>query len=109
MLLLLSLSGIFFLKIVPQGHTVIIKMNNKPVYLLPLDKDRIVSVDGPLGKSTVEIKNNRVRIVDSPCPNRLCVHQGWIEKGIIVCLPNRVTVSIDSGGKKEGATDAVTG
>jgi len=108
--LLLSLSGIFLIKtFVPEGHTVVIELDNKPVYLLPLDKDRIVSVEGPLGKTTIEIKNNKVRFLDSPCHNKLCVHQGWTERGAIVCLPNKVIVTIDRGKEKKEAIDAVTG
>jgi hypothetical protein len=110
LLLLLSVSGIFLIKaLVPEGHTVVIELDNKPVYLLPLDKDRIVSVEGPLGKTTVEIKDNRVRIFDSPCHNKLCVNQGWTERGAIVCLPNKVIVTIDRGKEKKETIDAVTG
>jgi len=110
LLLLLSLSGIFLIKaFVPEGHTVVIELDNKPVYLLPLDKDGIVSVDGPLGKTTVEIKDNSVRIQDSPCRNKLCVRQGWIKTGALVCLPNRVVVTIDRGRETGNTIDAVTG
>jgi hypothetical protein len=110
LLLLFSLSGIFLIKaFVPEGHTVVIELDNKPVYLLPLDKDSIISVDGPLGRTTVEIRDNRVRILDSPCHNKLCVRQGWTERGAIVCLPNRVIVTIDRGKGKKETIDAVTG
>ena len=110
LLLLLSLSGIFLIKtFVPEGHTVVIELDNNPVYLLPLDKDRIVMVDGPLGKTTVEIKDNRVRIQDSPCRNKLCLQQGWIKTGALVCLPNRVVVTIDRGRVRGNTIDAVTG
>ena len=110
LLLLLSLSGIFLIKaFVPEGRNVVIELDNKPVYLLPLDKDGIVSVDGPLGKTTVEIKDNRVRIQNSPCRNKLCVRQGWIKTGALICLPNRVVVTIDRGRETGNTIDAVTG
>jgi hypothetical protein len=110
LLILLSLLGIFLIKaFVPEGHTLVIELDNKPVYLLPLDKNRIVSVEGQLGKTTVEIRDNKVRILDSPCRNKLCIHQGWIKKGTLVCLPNRVVVTIDRGKEKKDIIDAVTG
>ena len=110
LLLLLPLSGIFLIKaFVPEGRNVVIELDNKPVYLLPLDKDGIVSVDGPLGKTTVEIKDNRVRIQNSPCRNKLCVRQGWIKTGALICLPNRVVVTIDRGRETGNTIDAVTG
>jgi hypothetical protein len=64
--------------------------------VVPLDEDRIINVPGPLGKTTVEIKGGRVRVLDSPCPNKTCVSQGWVEGPgeTIVCLPNRVSITV---------------
>jgi len=99
-LIFLSFSGIVFMKeVLPEGKTVRIEVNGHPVYLLPVEKDRVVSVDGPEGETVIEIKNHKVRITKSPCYNKLCIHQGWIESGAIVCLPNRVVITI--GNHKE--------
>lgn len=107
LLLTVSLAGIFFIKdIMPQSRSVLVEVNGKPVYILPLDKNRILSVEGPAGNTTIEIKNHAVRITDSPCSNKLCIKQGWIHSGSIVCLPNRVVVTV--GNKKDGP-DAITG
>ena len=81
----------------------------RPVYVLPLDKDRIVSVEGPRGRTIVEIRNHRVRIADSACPNKLCIKQGWIDSGGLVCLPNKVVVTIGGHEGKNTAVDAITG
>jgi hypothetical protein len=64
--------------------------------VVPLNEDRIINVPGPLGKTTVEIKGGRVRVLDSPCPNKICVSQGWIERPgeTIICLPNRVSITV---------------
>lgn len=64
--------------------------------VVPLDEDRIINVPGPLGKTTVEIKGGRVRVLDSPCPNKICISQGWVERPgeTIVCLPNRVSITV---------------
>jgi hypothetical protein len=78
----------------PSGSIVEIHLNNKTLYILPLNKDRIVSVDGPIGKSIVEIKDGKVRMKSAPCPKKLCVHQGWIDRGAIVCIPNNLIVTI---------------
>lgn len=62
--------------------------------------ERSFSVDGYQGKSYLEIQGYRVRMVDSACPDKLCVRTGWISRPgeSIVCLPNRVVVEIVSGG-----------
>jgi hypothetical protein len=110
-LILLSLSGIIFIKeVLPKGHIVWIEVNGHPVYLLPIEKDRIVSVNGSEGNTIVEIKNHKVRITESPCDNKLCIQQGWIEKGSIVCLPNRVVVIVGTPEDElNKRVDAITG
>ncbi len=110
LLLLLSLSGIFLIKtVIPEGRTVVIERDNKPVYRLPLETGKTVPVEGPMGTTIVEIKGSRVRIQDSPCHNKLCIRQGWINKGSLVCLPNKVVVTIDTGKVTGDTVDAVTG
>lgn len=104
-LIFLSFSGIIFInEVLPKGQTVQIEVDGNPLYLLPIDKDRILSVKGPEGDTYVEIKNHRVRIIESPCPNKLCIQQGWIEAGALVCLPNRVVVTI---GTHKGGIDTI--
>ena len=64
--------------------------------VVPLDEDRTINVPGPLGTTVVEIRDDRVRVPDSPCPNKVCVSQGWVERPgeTIVCLPNRVSITV---------------
>lgn len=110
LLLSVSLAGIFFIKdIMPQSRSVLVEVNGKPVYILPLDKNRILSVEGPAGNTTIEIKDHAVRITDSPCSNKLCIKQGWIHSGSIVCLPNRVVVTVGDKDRQKGGPDAITG
>jgi hypothetical protein len=110
-LLLLSFSGIIFVKeVLSKGRTVLIEVDSRPVYVLPVDKDRTVSVEGPLGKTVVEIRNHKVRVTESPCHNKLCIKQGWIESGSIICLPNRVVVIIGNHeDESDKIVDAITG
>jgi hypothetical protein len=109
LLLLLSLSGILFVKeVLPGGRAVHIEVNGRPAYILPLDEDRTVAVEGPLGKTLIEIENQRVRVTDSPCRNKLCIQQGWVGSGTIICLPNRVVITVGSQDKST-TVDATTG
>ena len=76
------------------------------VLLYPLSQDRIVEVEGPLGKTLVRIKDATVKVIDSPCPDKLCIHMGEIQRAgnWIACLPNQVFVRIM--GKEEESLDA---
>ena len=47
-------------------------------------------------------------IISSPCPDKLCIHQGRISKigQTVLCLPEKVLVTV-TGNRKEGEPDAV--
>lgn len=110
-LVILSFSGIIWIREgLPKGRTVRIEVNGRPVYILPADKEKSVSVEGPEGRTVVEIRDHRVRVTESPCQNKLCIKQGWVESGAIVCLPNRVVITIGGqGNEPDKAVDATTG
>lgn len=58
---------------------------------------------------TLELDHGRVRVLHSDCPSQDCVHTGWVARsgGQIVCLPNRMVVSVT--GTQKAEVDAVTG
>lgn len=58
-------------------------------------------MQGVKGPFSVEIKDGRVRMKDSTCPNKLCVKMGWIrhEGQVVCCIPNRIVLKIT--GKRE--------
>ena len=55
-------------------------------------------VEGHIGSTRIQLLENKIRILESPCPDKDCVRQGWISRPgqILVCLPNRVLVKITS-------------
>ncbi|NIQ96240.1 MAG: NusG domain II-containing protein, partial [Desulfuromonadales bacterium] len=44
----------------------------------------------------LEIENGTARIVDSPCPYKVCISMGEISRRgeIIACVPNRLLVQV---------------
>ncbi len=71
----------------PQG-------GEKDISVLPLDDDvhKTVDVAGPLGTTVVEVDGLRAHVIASPCPDKLCIKMGWLERPgeYAACLPNRV-------------------
>lgn len=109
-LLIGSVAGIFIARdALPQATGVVIDVNGKPAYNFPIDVDRTVTLYGPYGKMVVEIKDRRVRMKEAHCHNLICVKEGWISKGVIVCLPNKVVVTVGGGTAGPKGVDAVTG
>ena len=91
-----------------EGKRVIIELDGDVVGNFSLKEDRLVPVEGKLGTTRVKMAEGGVRIVDSPCPYKLCVKSGSIHRAgeTLICLPNRVVVRIPGDGKE--AVDAVS-
>ena len=54
-------------------------------------------VEGPEGGSnTVLVQPGRICISEADCPDRICVHQGWLtdQPVPIVCLPHRLVIAL---------------
>ncbi|MBF0506078.1 MAG: NusG domain II-containing protein [Nitrospirae bacterium] len=101
-------SFVYVKEAMPKGSEVRIEVDGKLKYTLPLNADRTVELSGVIGRTTIEIKRGKVRIKDAPCTNKICIHEGWIERGSIVCLPNKVVVTV-SGPDKNKGPDAISG
>jgi len=91
-----------------EGRVVVIEVNGELVGNFSLEEDRFIPVNGKLGTTGVEIVGNGVRVLDSPCPHKLCVKSGTISKSgeTLVCLPNGVVIRIEGGEKP--SVDAVS-
>ncbi len=89
------------------GSWVIIEVDHKEVKRLPLSKNQIVHVTGPIGETEVEIKDGKARVLKSPCSKKLCIKSGYIQYAdrFAACLPNRVVVRVL--GKAHRGIDAV--
>jgi hypothetical protein len=76
------------------GEVVIEASGSQWIY--PLQRDRRETVRGPLGETVVAIQDGSARVVDSPCPDKLCVQMPAISRPgqWIACLPNRVFVRV---------------
>ena len=75
---------------------------------LDLTKDATYDI---LDHMVVETKGRSVRVIESDCPEKLCIKSGWVSHPDIpiVCLPNKITIIIPSDGRKNDTEmDAIT-
>lgn len=65
-------------------------------WIYDLETDRTVMIPGPLGETEMIIEDGHVHVHDSPCQSKICVAAGEISQTNewIICLPNRVFISI---------------
>jgi hypothetical protein len=99
---LLSIGGIRFFSV--SGKHAVVEVDNRRVLELPLDRDTVTTVRGPLGETVIKVEKGAVSIPESPCPRGYCMHMGHISQVgmILVCVPNHVIVKI-TGGENDGA------
>jgi len=73
---------------------------------LRLDNDQEVVLSN--GAMIVEVKEGRIRVKESDCPRRICLHTGWIQHPgeTIVCVPNKIVIEIEASGSAP-SVDAV--
>ena len=106
-----------------SGTFVTVTVNGDEYGTYPLDRDDTVDIDTEYGHNTLLIKDGKALMTEASCPDGYCLGQYKQSGGIdasnqtIVCLPNRVAVSVKSdgargeaeGGNGNGAPDAVSG
>ena len=103
LLLMLSLAGIVSIATMPEGSRVLVTCGDELCFTAPLDQPRTFFIDGPLGQTKLVIDEQGARIVESPCPRKICVSMGAAKHtaDLLACVPNRILVLIDgsSGGE----------
>jgi hypothetical protein len=79
----------------------IIRSGGKIFRELPLSRNTLIEVPGPLGYSQISIHNHQARIASDPSPRQYCVKQGWLKQAgeVAICLPNQVSLEL-SGSRK---------
>ena len=79
-----------------DADTVLIRVDDTS-WRYSLDTEHEVAIPGPLGDTEVHIEDGHVHVIDSPCNSKICVAAGTISRPgeWIICLPNRVFISIE--------------
>lgn len=86
-------------------HIAEIKQDGKVIRTIDLDQvegSEEISIAYGDGYNLIRVEHGRIRVVDSDCPDELCVKTGWItESGqSIICLPHKLIVNIQGGSKE---------
>lgn len=90
-----------------DGLFAVITVDGETAARLPLDRNDTYTVESGRGTNVICVSDGAVFMKSASCPDKTCVHQGSISLTgeVIVCLPHRVTVSIDGN---EDEMDAVS-
>lgn len=88
-----------------KGDVAVIYCDGKEYARLPLSQDCEIDVEQ---KNIICIEDGKVFVKSATCPDKLCVHQSPINTSgrDIICLPNRVRVTVISQEKSDVDTIA---
>ncbi len=86
----------------------VIKQDSKVIRKIDLDtveKPERIVVPGDY-KNVILIEKGRAKVLESKCPDGICVKAGWLENSgdSAICLPNKTIVKIE--GEKNKADTA---
>ena len=95
-----------------NNTTAYIYSGGKLKYKLPLDRIttpvtmKIESENG--GYNYVEAENGKIHVTEASCPDKVCMHTGYISDGVvpISCLPNKLLIRVEKKNSS-GEPDAV--
>ena len=78
------------------AETLVVQYADKPPVEYSLQEERIITIEGAVGDSIIEIKQGKARFIHSACRNQFCVFHGWvtIAGDTTACLPNRISISL---------------
>ncbi|MBU5455443.1 NusG domain II-containing protein [Keratinibaculum paraultunense] len=76
-----------------------IQVDGKEIKKIIFDKNIIgktIPIKTEFGYNLIEIGDEKVRVIEADCPDKLDVKQGYISKvgEVIVCLPNKLVIEI---------------
>lgn len=81
------------------GAEVIISIDGEEVMRLPLGEDRELVIGEGEHTNTLVIEKGEAWVSQASCPDHVCITQGRVSLSgqTIVCLPNKLVVSIAGG------------
>lgn len=80
-----------------KGKTAVVTVDGEEYATLSLDEDTVLEVNTERGYNLVVVENGSVYVKEADCPDKTCVKSGEAtELKTVVCLPHRLTVSIDN-------------
>lgn len=110
LLLVLAIIGCCILLFRKEGDTVKVTIDGQLFGTYSLEQDRIVEIKTENGYNILVIENGTARIEEASCPDGICSSHRPIRfsGSSIICLPNKVVVSIESEKKDNGGIDIVS-
>lgn len=83
-----------------QGSIIVITRNGELYGTYNLSQNQTIEIENTDHEvtNTLQIKDGVAKMIEADCPDKLCMHQKEISvsKENIVCLPNRIVVTVEA-------------
>ena len=102
-LLALTVIGLILHIFSEQGDTVTVTVDQNVYGIYPLNRNAEIEIRSQNGFNLLIIRNGEAFVESASCPDGICSsHRPIKEDGeSIICLPNRVVISVSSENKPE--------
>ncbi len=103
----LSVASVYKRSIKGSENIAVIKSDGKIIRTIDLSKvmqsEAITIKLDNAHYNTILVKHNGISVSEATCPDKVCIKTGWIYRPgeMIVCLPNKLIISIQGGKIKE--------
>ena len=108
-ILIVAAFGLRIHSLMNYGSTIEVTVDGEVYGQYSLEEEQRIpiEIDGET-KNVVAVEDGEAYMAEASCPDQLCVHQGHIagRSQSIVCLPNRVIVTVVDG--QEAEMDSMT-
>lgn len=76
-------------------------IDSKEYALVRLDENKIIHIEEH--NVIIEVKENTIAIINSDCPNQICVKTGKIANSneVILCAPKKILIIIENNQKEK--------
>lgn len=103
-LIIFSIVGIFYFsnrKISSDSKYIRVAVDGKEIHKIHIDgklNGKTIKVDTEHGYNLLELTEDGIKITESDCPDKICIHMGEIKdvNDMIVCLPHKLVIEIKS-------------
>ena len=105
-ILVIALASFLFIELGKEaGARVVVAVEGHEIATYSLSENGEYSLNG--GTNILHIEGGKAWLTEANCPDKLCVHQGKIDKTgeVITCLPNKLTVTVKGA---DGEVDLVS-
>lgn len=108
--LLVSAAALLIPKLYGGGAEAAVIRCGDETYTMPLSEDGEFTLEMS-GDTVYEISGGRIRIKNALCPDRHCEKTGFISSPgeSIICVPERIIITVENGSSDEDKADAAVG